>query len=418
MSSSRLGYANPQEVGFNPAKLSLVDDQIHQDIQNGFPGAGIIIVKDSKIIKDTVYGYKRKYNDVNCLLPMMEFEPLTSATLFDLASNTKIYATTYALMHLVFQNKLDLNQPVSRYIPEYSGYDINGQCRGDRLVVNLLRHDAGYMPDPQFFNPIVIGRELYSQEREHTQWLINTNLPFERSLGLCPVYSDVDFMLLGMIIERITQQRLDQYVANVFYQPLGLMHTTYTPLLHGFNKSDCIAGEVNGNTRGFSVDFPNVRSGVVQAQVHDEKAFYSMEGVSGHAGLFSTLNDMAVLTQLMLNQGCYASLQFWDETIQSQFVAPHPLDSSFGLGWRRAGESNGRTLQWFSPYASELAIGHTGWVGAVTVIDPKYNLAIILLTNKKHSPCINGVFAGDSYATGQYTKIITLVYEALNCLRT
>lgn len=406
-----LSYASPQEAGFNPNKLALVDEQINSDVQQGFPGAGIIIVKDSKIIKQSVYGYKRKYDDNGKLLS--GFDPMDVDTIFDLASNSKMYATNYAFMHLVFQHKIDLHQPIHAYIPQYTGYAAGGQCRSDRKVIDLLNHQAGYAPDPQFYNPSVISPDLYSQNRDNTEYLINTTLSFESPLGAAPVYSDVDFILLGMIIERVTQQSLDQYVADIFYKPLGLKHTGYNLLQRGFIKDDFAATEINGNTRGFTVSFPQVRTGVIQGEVHDEKAFYSMGGVAGHAGLFSNLSDMAVLSQIMLNKGEYAGLRFWDEEVASQFTAPNPLDNSYGLGWRRAGKLQARTLAWFSPYASESAVGHTGWIGTVTVIDPKYNLAIILLTNKKHSPCIDGIFEGDSYATGQYTKIISLVYEAL-----
>ena len=114
-----------------------------------------------------------------------------------------------------------------------------------------------------------------------------------------------------------------------------------------------------------------------------------------------------------MNNGGYGTHKFWTPEVEALFTAPNPLDSSYGLGWRRAGDANKRNLSWFSPYASNQAVGHTGWTGTVTVIDPAYDLAIVLLTNKKQSDFANGVFAGDSYPTGSYTKIITLVYEAL-----
>lgn len=407
-----LSYAKPEDAGFNSAKLQLIDDQINSDVSKGFPGAGIVIIKDGKIIKETVYGSKRKYDDNGNL--MSQFDPMTQDTMFDIASNSKMYATNYAIMHLVSEGKIDLSQPLQTYLPNYTGCDSNGQCRNDRRVIDLLWHDAGYAADPLFFNPAAIGQDLYSQNKQLTENLIETTLPFERPLGGAPVYSDVDFMLLGMIVEHVTGQDLDSYVENTFYKPLGLNHTVYNPLHKGFNQSDCASTEVNGNTRGNSVSFPNIRTTPIQCQVHDEKAYYSMGGVSGHAGLFSTLSDMAVLTQIMLNNGGYAQHKFWSPEVEAQFTAANPNNSSYGLGWRRASEANGRALSWFSPYASNQAVGHTGWTGTVTVIDPKYNLAIVLLTNKKQSNYANGAFAGDSFATGSYTKIITLAYQAMD----
>jgi CubicO group peptidase (beta-lactamase class C family) len=357
-----------------------IDQQINDDIKNGFPGAGLIIVKNNKIIKQSVYGYKLKYSDSGKLLK--NFEPMQADTMFDLASNTKMYATTYAIMHLATIGKINLMNTIDNYLTT-DEFGTNNQVP---QVINLLKHDAGFDPE---------------------------RLEFRYPIGDKPVYSDIDFILLGKIIEKITKQPLDKYVENTFYKPLGLNHTLYNPLLKGFTKSDCAATEINGNTRGHTISLPNIRTTTIQGEVHDEKAYYKLSGIAGHAGLFSNLHDMAVLTQIMLNKGGYGKYQFWTPEIQGQFTSPNPLDTSFGLGWRRAGEINTRSLSWFSEYASNQAIGHTGWTGTVTLIDPCYDLAIILLTNKKHSDYIDGSFMGDSFATGQYTKIISLIYQNL-----
>lgn len=403
-----------EDYGFDLQKLQLVDQQINADITAGFPGAGLIIIKDNHIIKHDVYGYKRKYDDNGKLLP--EFNLLELNTLFDLASNSKMYATNYAIMRLVFEGKIKLDAPIKTYLLEYTGYDNNGQSRDERKVINLLYHDAGYEADPQFFNPAAIDAEFYSQYSTSTKQVILTKLPFQRPQGGAPLYSDVDFILLGMIVESVTQQALDQYVENAFYRPLELSNTVFNPLRKGFKASDCAATEINGNTRGSTVLFPTIRTQTIQGEVHDEKAYYSLDGVSGHAGLFSTLADMAVLAQIMLNKGSYAGHQFWNAQVQDQFTSANSFDPSYGLGWRRAGDPTSRALKWFSPYASDQAIGHLGWTGTMTVIDPQYNLAIVLLTNKRHSPFVNGRFEDDNLATGNYTKITTLIYQALNSL--
>lgn len=395
------------------ARLSRVDQQIRQDVAHGFPGAALGIIIDGQVIQQRVYGYKVEYAQNDGTLIHWP-QALDCATMFDLASNTKMYATNYALMHLVYQGKLNLNRPINYYIPEYTGCDQHHECRGTRLVSDLLTHRAGYAADPQFFNPQVIqklDRGLYSQNRWLTESIILTKLPFSSARGGKPNYSDVDFMLLGILVEKISGLRLDEYLNQEIYQPLGLHSVMFNPLEHGLSKNACAATEIAGNTRGGSVSFPNIRTKPLQCQVHDEKAYYSMAGISGHAGLFADLNDMLVLVHLVLGNGSYAGVRLWNKAVQDQFVQASAGDDSFGLGWRLTGKIH--KYKPFGNYASSMAFGHTGWTGTITLIDPEYNLAIVYLTNKKHTPYINGKFSGDKFISGQYNKIIDLIYQSL-----
>jgi N-acetylmuramoyl-L-alanine amidase len=412
--SALLVQGKPESYGFDSKKLTLVDQQINQDVKNGFPGAALLIIKDGHVIKQNVYGSSLKY-DLKTGKPLAKPIPVECNTLFDLASNTKMYASNYAIMHLVADGKLDIDKPISFYLPAYKGCDKNGQCRETRTVRDLLTHSAGYMPSPQFYNPQNIaqyGDNLYSQDRLTTESIILNKLPFERARGGKPVYSDVDFMLLGMVIKAISKQSLDQYVAQNIYQPLGLKSVTFNPLLNGYNHKSCAATEVDGNTRGGSISFPNIHTTPIQCQVHDENSYYSMGGVSGHAGLFANLADMAVLMQLALNNGSYNKVTLWTPAVEAQFIAPMASDDTYGVGWRRAGSKNDYAP--FGHYASNQAFGHTGWTGTLTLIDPKYDLAIVLLTNKKHSQYKDGKFTGDSFATGAYHQIIDLIYQSLD----
>lgn len=394
-------HDNVNNFGFNQNKLEEIDKVINAEVKNGFPGAGLCVVRKNAIVKLSSYGYKLKYTPDG--IPLDDPIPMMPDTLFDLASNTKMYATVFAVMHLVYEGLLNIETPVYIYIHRFANEKIT--------VKDLLNHTAGYNADPILYSP-EISRIHYSQSKEHTEKILIAGLPGNKSTHASgkPSYSDVDYMILGMIIERITKMQLDKYVESKIYAPLGLTHTVFNPLEKGFSRNDCAATEINGNTRGRTITFPNIRTKVIQGQVHDEKSFYSMGGVSGHAGLFSTLKDLAVLCQVMLNNGTYGHVRLWNKSIQDIFVAAHPLDHGYGLGWRRA---QGANVPWFSRLASSRAVGHTGWVGTMTVIDPVKEMSIILLTNKKHSPFIDGEFTGDKFETGKYTKITTLVYEAL-----
>ncbi|MFT4655228.1 MAG: CubicO group peptidase (beta-lactamase class C family), partial [Patiriisocius sp.] len=255
---------------------------------------------------------------------------------------------------------------------------------------------------------------FFSQDKTLTSEFLLNQVPFSNARRSTQNYSDTNFMILGLLVERITKMPLDEYVESNIYGPLGLTNTLFLPLTKGMQAHQFAATELQGNTRGGRIKFDNVRNYVLRGEVHDEKAHYSMQGVAGHAGLFSTPQDLAVLTQLLLNGGGYGGIHLFSQYTVNRFVHPEFVRDSMGLGWRL---SSPETLWHFGPYASSRAFGHTGWTGTATVIDPELDLAIIYLTNKKHSPLseINGrlEFAGDQYPSARYGNIMTLVYEAV-----
>ncbi|MDN7126115.1 penicillin binding protein PBP4B [Pseudidiomarina sp. 1APP75-27a] len=386
-----------------------VDELIEADIAKGFPGAVLVVVKDGKIIKQSAYGYARRYDEQGQLLAAPT--PMQPDTLFDVASNTKAFATSMAMMQLVERGQLDVNKPIYFYLPEY-----RGDGREARTVKDLLNHHSGYAPQVHFFDPEnKLGKGFYSLQKEKTQRLMATKVPFDVGNGVRATYSDTNFMLLGTIIERITGMPLDQYVEQNIYVPLGLHDTLFAPLRKGRRPGEIAATELQGNTRGGVVDFPGVRTYTLQGEVHDEKAFYAMDEVAGHAGLFATAPDLAVLVQTLLNGGGYGDVHLFEASVLDAFTKPHQQQRTFGLGWRRAADGQ---LRWhFGPYASHQAFGHTGWTGTATVVDPALDLGIILLTNARHSPTteVDGAveFLGKSFETGNYGSLMTAVYEAI-----
>jgi len=410
--SLTLRFAFPT-LSDEPIKLvdfSEVDTLIERDVKAGFPGAVLAVVKNGELIKLTAYGDAKQYQQSDLML--LRPEPMQTNTLFDLASNTKIFATNFALMKLVSEGLLNINKPVQSYLSEYKG-----EGRVQRTVKELLTHSAGYPPVFDFHRKSgSYGDAFYSQNSKTTKQLLLTSVPFSSKASGQPIYSDIDYMILGVLIERITGQPLDEYLEQQVYAPLKLTNTLFTPLKKGFKPNQFAATELSGNTRDGRIKFDNIRTTVLQGQVHDERAYYSLDGVAGHAGLFSNAHDLAVLCQLLLNSGGYGNQQLFSASALAQFLTPQSSDETYGLGFRLAGNNQARRWH-FGPYASAQAYGHTGWTGTVTVIDPAYDLAIILLTNARHS-AIKGSqkryeFTGKQFETAQYGSVISLIYEAL-----
>ena len=283
----------------------------------------------------------------------------SSTTLWDLASLTKVVGTTTAFAQLVERGLVDVDAPVQRYVSNWTGPE-----KESVTVRHLLTHTSGlpsFKPyDQQTQNPDSLATLLFTT-------------PLERRPGERMVYSDIGAHMLGVIIERVTGQRLDAYLkANVF-EPLKMNETMFTPPKRLLKR---IA----------PTEFVPERGGLVHGVVHDERAFY-VGGIAPHAGLFSTGKDLARFATAMLRGGTLDGRRVLSRETISLFSAY--VDSTFsnrGLGWQKpdmeAMPHKTPSAAWAGQHMSTRAYGHTGFTGTSIAIDPKLDLYIILLSNR------------------------------------
>lgn len=352
-------------------------------------------------------------------------------TLYDLASNTKMYAANYAIQKLVFENKLNLDTKIDDIFLGFSEFD---PMKADLTVRHLLTHTGGFIPDPQYHNenylhPVKQGEttvnlldknndsinDVFNQDPDKMLEMVKKT-PLEYIPGTKNIYSDVDYILLGMIVEAISGLDLETYCQENIFEPLGLKNTMFNPLKKGKNKDNIAATELFGNTREGNIVFENVRTEVVQGEVHDEKAFYSMDGVSGHAGLFGTAEELAVLMQVMLNGGGYGNVELFNQHTIDIFATPSDANDTYALGWRRQGDGG---YGWsFGRQADNSTIGHTGWTGTSTSINLDEDLLIVWLTNTKNTPIADpsknlNSMEGDAFQFDAAGTLATLVYQSM-----
>jgi CubicO group peptidase (beta-lactamase class C family) len=341
-----------------PSVLGTVDSLINAAIADRVtPGAAIAIGRHGRIIKMHGYG---------SLDYRPGFAAVTDSSLYDLASLTKVVATTTAAMILFEAGKLQLDAPLSRYLPELSNYPDKAQI----TVRNVLLHNAG------FRSYAAVWRDARSRE-EFVREI--AELPLEYITGTGTLYSDFGPILLGIAMERITGMPLDEFVRVSVFAPLGMRETLYNPLAQMLARSGV----------GFHSDsvalFPRIaptevdtlfRRQHMHGRVHDENAF-AIGGVSGHAGLFSSARDLARFAQMMLNGGTLDGKRI----LSAQTIA---------MFTRRQGEASSRALGWDTParnssagdYFSPSAFGHTGFTGTSMWMDPERDVFIVLLTNR------------------------------------
>lgn len=405
--------------------FKLIDQLIKAQVKNGFPSAQIVVAHNGQILKQSAYGLLNNYTPTGQRIT--KGPKATNTSLYDLASNTKMFATNFAIQRLVSEKKLNVDAKISSIFPDFkdpSGSKITG--KDDLTIKDVLEHQAGFPADPQYFNnyydpsnpntPKKDSNPLYTQDRnEILSKIIDT--PLSYAPGTKTVYSDVDYMLLGLIVEKVTGERLDNYVESEIYKPLGLTHTVFNPLTKGFSKNDIAATEIDGNQFGGSTTFNNIRTYTLQGEVQDGKAYYDMDGVSGHAGLFSNATELAKLGQVVINGGGYANHEVFDQNTLDEFIKPKSSDPTYGLGWRRNGTG---VYGWaFSDLSDPSTVGHTGWTGTVSAIDPKDNTVVILLTNERNTPFVNPKenptnFVGDHFLTAKYGDIVSLAVAGIN----
>ena len=408
--------------GIHPLAMKLVEDLIASDIAWGFPSAQLAVVRNGRTVYENAWGKTNAYTPDGT--PADSASAVTKDTMYDLASVSKMFSVNYAVQKLVTDGTLDINTRVVDILGDafaedtldltYAGSDPASDrdqqiaWKRELTVRQLLTHQAGFPVGPQYYNPDydmakqdwgASGSNLiYAVNREDTlKAIFRTPLLYEPDSRT--LYSDVDYILLGFIVEKLTGERLDAYVKKTFYEPLGLEHTTFLPLENGFAAEDCAATELNGNTRDHHVSFPGIREETLQGQVHDENAWYCMEGVSGHAGLFSSASDLARLASVMITGG-YGPYRFFSRNVLDLFIAPKSANyGQWGQGWWRQGDD--QRVWYFGTQAGSDTVGHQGWTGTLVMVDPSRDLTIAYLTNKINSPLIDGSnlnrFRGNAY---------------------
>src|ERR1700756_1514883 len=291
--------ASASATGSNPVKLSAVDAVIQQAIaDNNIPGAVLVVGHDGKVIYRKAYGHRS-------LEPKREL--MTVDTIFDLASLTKVIATTTAVMQLMEQGKVRINDPVAKYIPEFAQ---NG--KDDITIRQLLTHYSGLAPDLDLDTP---------WEGKQTAYQLACVMPPETTPGSGFVYSDINFIMLGALVEKVSGETLDAYTAQHIFTPLKMTHTRFEPPASWRSK--------------IAPTQYDEKEKMLHGVVHDPTA-RRMGGVAGHAGLFTTASDLARFARMLLNGGELDGRRvFKSETVRlmTQVQTPECVPARRGLGW-------------------------------------------------------------------------------------
>jgi len=335
----------PEEAGFSPEKLKDVEALVRQFIERkAFPGAVLVVAKDGVITLEKAFGHLR-YADSS--------DSVRLDTIYDLASLTKVVATTTAVMILYDRGQIELEAPVWKYVPEFQG-----PGKGAVQIRHLLAHCSG-LPAWKAFYKDCQGPEAVLRAVCET--------PLEYEPGTKTVYSDLGFILLGEIVQRASGRRLEEFCQQEIFGPLKMSSITFLPPRAQWSR---IAPTENDPRRG----------GILQGIVHDENAD-AMGGVSGHAGLFGTARDLAVFMQMVLNGGIYGEQRIVREETVKLFARRANLvsGSSRALGWDTPSEECP-----CGHYFSASSFGHTGFTGTSLWADPERKLFVVLLTNRVH----------------------------------
>jgi CubicO group peptidase (beta-lactamase class C family) len=331
--------------GFEVARMNEIDKVVTSAIKDSaFPGAVLLVAKDGMVAYHKAFG-------------RMDYQRYSKSmqlnTIYDLASVTKVISTTSAVMKLVDEGKIRLENPVVSYLPQFGR---NGKA--GISVYNLMVHNSGLPAWRKFYefcnDPACVLDSVFAT-------------PLIYRTGDSTVYSDLGLITLGKIVEKVSGVSLDRYVDSLFFKPLGMNSTMYNP-----------PQELWGNVAPTEVDTYWLKTGVaVCGRVHDENAAV-LGGVSGHAGLFSTASDLAILLQMLLDGGTYGGKHYINESTIRLFTQRQSEKSSRGIGWDMKSLKN----SWAGSLMSNKTFLHTGFTGTSVAVDPERNLIVVFLTNR------------------------------------
>jgi CubicO group peptidase (beta-lactamase class C family) len=325
-------------------RLETIDRIVKRGIiAGGYPGASVIVGRRGFSVFEKGYGRLGWTTGSAAVVP--------DESIYDLASLTKVVGTATAAMILYDEGRLELDAPVSKYLPAFSG-----GTRDDVTVRHLLTHTSG----------LPAGRDL--RRLAKSPWdarNIVMSTPLTCRPGACQVYSDLGADVLGFAVEAIAGQGLDAFLKERVFEPLGMSDTHFRPAA---SARDRIAPTEVSSPRGYPL----------RGEVHDENA-WALGGVAGHAGLFSTAADLSLFAQMMLNRGTFNGVRIVSDTAVTRFT--RRTSGKRALGWDTSDGEGTAGL-----HMGEQAYGHTGFTGTSLWIDPDRDLFVILLTNRVHAP--------------------------------
>ena len=344
-----LPRATPEALGLQAEAFAKIDAAVREALDRGAaPGVVVVIVHKGAVVFRKAYGYRSLEPEKLAMLPEI---------VFDLASLTKPIATATAIMLLIEDGKLKVSDPISRHLPAMRRKETE-----TITIEKLLLHTSGFIPD----NPI-------------TDYQDGPEKAWERLFALNPIaepgsrfsYSDVNYILLGKIVEKVSGQPLDVFVSRRVFAPLGLTDTSYRPA---------------ASLRARTAPTEKRQGAWIVGTVHDPRAF-ALGGVAGHAGLFSTADDLAVFAQMLLGGGQYGGKRILQAKTVTYMTSPRPVPLS-------GGKQGLRTYGWDmqTPYAgnrgdvfpADASFGHSGFTGTSIWIDPASQTTVIVLASSVH----------------------------------
>ncbi len=348
MKASIMGFGDPEDAGLSSVKLFRIEDILRDAVNDSvFPGAVVGVLKDGKLVYHEAVGY-HDYSKI---------KKSETSDVFDLASLTKVLSTTTAIMKLVDDGTVSLADNVWRFIPQY-----NTDEKRDITIRDLLLHQSGLPPFRVYVDSLKTRSEILNAVKSE---------PLTYETGTEYIYSDLGMILLAEIVQVVTKQRVDRYVRNKFHYPMGMTSTYFNPrkLSRWYVR------------RIPPTEIDNLYNrGTVRANVHDERAYF-MDGIAGHAGLFSSVSDIAKYCTMILNEGNYGGVQYLKPETVRLFTESQSEISNRGYGWDRRSRDGFTSAGQLS---SPDTFGHTGFTGTSFWIDRDRNMAIILLTNRVH----------------------------------
>ncbi|MFM2267487.1 MAG: hypothetical protein RL757_928 [Bacteroidota bacterium] len=395
--------AAPESVGFNAEKLRKIDAIAQELIEKGAaPGCQILVAKNGKVVYNKAFGH-HTYE---------KMQTVTTQDLYDMASITKVAATTVSLMRLADDGKFDVYKHYGDYLPTAKGTN-----KENVLLRDVLIHQAGLKAWIPFYkntidtNTKTVLPKWYVNKKENVFDLGVTERLFLRHDYKDSIvgailqsnledtkyrYSDLGMILMSEVIKNISGKTLDEYSENNFYRPLGMTATLFNPLSK-FPASQVAPTE----------DDHYFRNQQIRGTVHDMAAAM-LGGVSGHAGLFSTSHDLAILFQMLLNGGEYGGVRYLKEETVKTWTTRQNGSTRRGLGWDMKELDNKKTEN-MSALASENTFGHTGFTGNAAYADPDKKLIYIFLSNRTYPTMENNKIIDGNYRP----RIQTAIYEAL-----